>query len=164
MKKLVVMVMVFVLSLGVLSGCNTTGNNGNNTNSNNATQQSSRTPSETVSLFADLCTARDEKALTDVFVSSGPLEFDDSDSIFVSMAITIQNPSAQMEPEEIEYYQKEYSDLIDTAIVCVKEVDIYTNRKTKEKEEYVQYLDYYLVSTGAHPDWRIVYITTQAGY
>jgi len=179
MKKLVVMAMVIVLSLGVLGACNTSGGNDNNSstsnnasnndnnntaNSNNTTQQSSRTPAETVMLFAAYCTARDSNGLRDTLYNADEYKLDSEDYTLVSRTIKVQNPSAQMEPYEIEYYQDEIKDLLDTAIVCAEVTSVFTNTKTKQQEEFVSYLDYYLISTSSHPEWMIITWANQAGY
>jgi len=156
MKKTIMLVLVLALSLGLLCGCTLFGGN--------KPRQSSRTPAETVLLFQDLCNARDERGLKDVVGGTGEVELDSPGYTFVSMKITVQNPSAQMEPDEIEFYKNEIEGLIDTAIVCVKQETTYKVIGTNEEENFVDYLDYYLVSTQSHPDWVIVYITYQEGY
>ena len=182
MKKLIGIVLVLLLSIGALCACNNTNtSNGNTTNTNTstdsgtttnsttnqnvATQPSSRTPAETVLLYGDLCTARDLQGLTDVLYGFTDMSWnfnDDDDETFVEMIIVIQNPNAQMEPEEIEYYQKEVPGLTGTAIVCAQETSRYTVHATGKPNDYVQYLDYYLITTKDHPDWMIVAVTTQA--
>lgn len=152
MKKIIAVVLVLVFSLGAFSACTIGG-----------ARQSSRTPAETVLLFADLCNARNASGLRDVVSGTGEVVLDDADYTFVSMKITIQNTSAQMEPYEIDFYKNEFSDLLDTALVCVKQENTYTVNATNTKETFVDYLDYYLVSTRSHPDWMIVQITEQAG-
>ena len=177
MKKAIVAALVLVLTLGVLGGCsNTESNNNNNannntgsdannsTNNNNAMSQSSRTAAETVLLYADLSNALDYKGLLDVLYEGEGFELDSEGYTFVSMDITVQNPNAQMEPEEIEFYQGEVDDLIDTAIICAEVRYVYTSHETNKENEYVKYLDFYLIRTEAHPDWMITYWTNQAGY
>ena len=140
-------------------------NGGNQTTEPNQgnTQQSRRTPAETVLLYANLCNALDYNGLKDVLYDN--LDSLDSEGYtFVSIKITVQNPSAQMEPFEIEYYQKEIDGLLDTAIVCAEVTFVYKVQETKENWEYVKYLDYYLISTESHPDWMIITWTNQAGY
>ena len=174
MKKLVVFVLILALSLGVLGACGNSNNSNNNGSDNNAgangangaTQQSSRTPAETVLLYADLCTARDLQGLTEILYGFNDMSWnfnDDDDETFVKMVIVVQNPNAQMEPYEIATYQSEFPNLIGTAIVCAEETSIYNVHATGEPHNYVQYLDYYLVSTQDHPDWRIVQVVPQAG-
>jgi len=47
--------------------------------------------------------------------------------------------------------------------VCVMQEDIYSNIETNEQEEFVSYLDYYLVTTQSNPEWQLIYVTEQAG-
>ena len=187
MRRQLVVVLMLVLSLGVLGACGGSGNNNANSNTSNTSNTSndansnssntpavnsaapisSLTPAETVLLFADICTARDLQSLTDLYYGFNDMSWnfnDDDDETFVEMVIVVQNPSAQMEPYEIEYYQSMFPDLLNTAIVCAEETSIYRIHATGEPNNYVQYVDYYLVSTQDHPDWRVVYITPQAGY
>ena len=179
MRKMATAALVLVLSLGVLGGCNSTsgndnGNASNNTNNstdntstvNSADPISSRTPAETVLLYADLCTARDLQGMTEILYGFNDMSWnfgDDDEETFVETIIVVQNPSAQMEPEEIEFYQSQFPDLLNTAIVCAQETCNYRVHATGEPNSYVQYLDYYLVSTKDHPDWRIVAYIEQAG-
>ena len=134
----------------------------NNSDNNAATQESSRTPAETVLLYADLCNACDYNGLQDVLC----VYLDNLDSeeyTFISIEITVQNPDAQMEPFEIEHYKKEIDDLLDTAIVCSEVIYVFKDRETKEDWEFVMYLDYYLISTKTHTDWMIITWADQAG-
>ena len=82
---------------------------------------------------------------------------------FVSISITVQNPSAQMEPYEIEHFTNLVDGLLDTAIVCAEAKYILNSQETKEDVEYVLYLDYYLISTETHPDWMIATWADQPG-
>ena len=154
MKKLLTAILILTLSFGILCACN----------AGSASSKSSRTPAETASLYTERWNARDQAGLHDLLYYSDDVEFDSDEYTFVSVSVTVQNPDAQMDSEQIEFYKNEISDLLDTAIVSVKNVTIYTNTETNEEEEFVDYLDYYLVSTKSHPDWMIAYIAAgQAG-
>jgi len=155
MKKLVVFALVLVLSLGTLGACNLAANN-NGSNSNGSTQQNNLSPADTVLLFAKLYTERDTNGLKNVLYRSDEYKFDIEGYTFVSLTINIQNPSAQMEPYEIEYYQERFDDLLNTAIVCAEVKYVYKSNETNQNEESVYYYDYYLISTASNPDWRII--------
>ncbi|MCL2529783.1 MAG: hypothetical protein FWE41_05570 [Coriobacteriia bacterium] len=166
MKKLVTMLLVIVLSLGVLSGCNNTGANnnssGNNTGGNNSTQGSNLSPADTVLLFAELYTARDTKGLSQILYRADEYNFDVEGFTLVSLTISIQNANAQMEDYEIEYYQDQHKDLIDTAIVCAEATYVFENNSTGTVHESAYYYDYYLIKTESHPSWRIMTWASQA--
>ena len=187
MKKLLSVLLVLTLSMGVgiLGACTDTGtdnNNGNagnsennNANANNnstvnsAAPISSRTAADTVLQFADLCNARNFNALNDYLIDvttgiTGEIELDSEGYTFVKMKINVQNPNAQMEPGEIDWYANEVSDLLNTAIICVEQINTYRANGTNVDEDFVTYKDFYLISTQSHPDWMIVWITDQAGY
>lgn len=164
MKKLVMIALTLALSLGTLSACNGGNNANGNSNSNNPSQQSSRTAAETVLLYADLCNAKDYQSLRDILYDYDDFNLDSDGYTFVSMTINVQNPNAQMEPFEIDYYQNRVDGLLDTAIICAEVKYIYNNPDSHTDEEYVQYLDFYLISTEAHPNWMIATWANQAGY
>jgi len=155
MKKLITMLLVVVLSLGVLSACNTTGGGNSNAGSN-------RTPADTVLLFADLYSARDSNGLKSILYRSDEYKFDVEGHTLVSLSIEIQNANAQMEPYEIEYYKGQFSDLTDTAIVCAAATYVFKSNTTGNTNEATYYYDYYLVKTESHPSWFIVTWTDQA--
>ena len=195
MKKLTFILLILLLALVTLSACENRENTGtdspsptlssvgnndnddddndnnddnNDVENNNAgtAQQNPRTPTETVLLYAELCTARDLQGLTGILYGFTDMTWnfnDDDAETFVEMIITIQNPNAQMEPDEIEYYRGVFPDLENTAIICAQEISRYRVHATNAPNDYVNYLDYYLVSTRGHPDWWIVDITPQAG-
>ena len=169
MKKTVVLLLVFVLSLGILGACDPVGvgnnnNNANSSNNNTSSQQENRTPADTVLLFAKLYSERDINALSDILYRAEETSFDPQGYTFVSLSINVQNPDAQMEPFEIEYYQDRFDDLLDTAIVCAEATYVFKFNETNEETKSVYYYDYYLISTKSHPEWRIMTWANQAGY
>lgn len=166
MKKVVAAILILALSITLL-GCGGSNGSGNSANNNATTQQNNLSPAETVLLYADLCTARDLQGLTKVLYGFNDMSWnfnDDENETFVEMVIVIQNPNAQMEPEEIAYYQGIFPDLVNTAIICAEETSIYNVHATGQPNNYTQYLDYYLVTTQSNPNWVIVGIAPQAGY
>ncbi|MCL1913532.1 MAG: hypothetical protein FWG10_06600 [Eubacteriaceae bacterium] len=121
------------------------------------------TPAQTMLKYASLLSARDIQGLGQIVYSDQDWIFDNESYTFESTTITVQNPDAQMEPEEIAFYESYIDDLTGTAIVCVMQEDIYSNIETNEQEEFVSYLDYYLVTTQSNPEWQLIYVTEQAG-
>jgi hypothetical protein len=118
-------------------------------------------PSDAVMQYAALYNAHDAQGLAAASMFTPDIEAEGY--TFVLLEIVIQNPSAQMEPYEVEFYQEQYEDLTNTAIICVEQTITYTVDATGEAEAFVSYLDYYLVTTESNPNWVIVWVAPQAG-